>query len=83
MTAMTTQEATPAAPARGNRRAPVWLPAVAAAALVLALVVGGGAPQPSLPGIPDPGPVTGWALPLLRLAEEAFREAAIRIADTI
>src|SRR3954452_7396402 len=67
---MTTQEAPAAVPATATRRAPVWLPAVAAAALVLALLIGGGAPQATLPGIPDPGPVTGWGLPLLRLAAD-------------
>lgn len=36
---------------------------VTGAALVLALSYGGGAPQPSPPGIPDPGMVTGWGLP--------------------
>src|SRR5690625_5631506 len=34
-----------------------------AGALVLALSIGGGAPEPSPPGIPDPGPLTGWGLP--------------------
>ena len=48
--------------APGLRRpsVPVWLPAVAGVVLVVALVVGGGAPQAAVPGIPDPGPVTGW-----------------------
>ena len=47
---------------------PVWLPAVAVVVLVVALLIGGGAPQAPVQGIPDPGPVTGWGLPLLRLA---------------
>ena len=70
MKRMTTQQATPVAPTTATRRPPVWLPAVAAVALVLALVLGGGAPQPTVPGIPDPGPLTGWALPLVRLATD-------------
>jgi putative copper resistance protein D len=82
MTPMTTQEATPAAPAMGVRRAPVWLPAVAAAALVLALVAGGGAPRTTLPGIPDPGPVTGWGLPLVRLAADLAAVCAVGLALT-
>src|SRR3954447_17096442 len=79
---MTTQEATPATPGTGSRRAPVWLPAVAAVTLVLALVAGGGAPQPTLPGIPDPGPVTGWGLPLLRLAADLAAVCAGGLALT-
>src|SRR3954471_8748891 len=77
---MTTQEAPAAVPATAPRRAPVWLPAVAAAALVLALLIGGGAPQATLPGIPDPGPVTGWGLPLLRLAADLAAVCAVGLA---
>src|SRR5690606_30011891 len=43
---------------------------IAAAAigmLVLALVVGGGRPQPVPAGLPDPGPLTGWGVPVARL----------------
>ncbi len=36
-------------------------------AMALALVVAGGAYEPSTPGLPDPGPVVGWGLPILRL----------------
>ena len=35
--------------------------------LVLALVLAGGRPVPSVAGLPDAGPVTGWALPVVRL----------------
>jgi cytochrome c oxidase assembly factor CtaG/putative copper export protein len=77
---MTTQEAPAAVPATATRRPPVWLPAVAAAALVLALLIGGGAPQATLPGIPDPGPVTGWGLPLLRLAADLAGVCAVGLA---
>lgn len=51
-----------------------WLLA-GVAGLVLALVLGGGAPQPSPAGLPDAGAVVGWALPtaafLARLAAVA------------
>jgi cytochrome c oxidase assembly factor CtaG/putative copper export protein len=82
MTAMTTQEAARATHAAGSRRAPVWLPAVAAVTLVVALVGGGGAPQATLPGIPDPGPVTGWGLPLVRLATDLAAVCAVGLALT-
>lgn len=36
-------------------------------ALVVALVVGGGAPVATGPGLPDAGPVTGWGLPAAEL----------------
>lgn len=39
----------------------------AAGALVVLLLVAGGAPSPAPPGLPDPGPVVGWALPALDL----------------
>lgn len=37
-------------------------------ALLLLLVHGGGSPQPVPAGLPDPGAVTGWGLPLLGYA---------------
>lgn len=44
--------------------------ALAAAVLVLVVTlrVGGGGPQPQISGLPSPGPVTDWGLPLCRLA---------------
>lgn len=39
----------------------------AAGAVVTALALGGGAPQPSAAGLPDAGPFVGWALPLAGL----------------
>ncbi|MFM1964361.1 MAG: hypothetical protein RL134_86 [Actinomycetota bacterium] len=36
-------------------------------ALAIGLVVAGGSYEPSAPGLPDPGPVVGWGLPMLRL----------------
>lgn len=38
--------------------------------LVVMLLLGGGSPQPSAAGLPDPGPITGWAIPLLRLLSD-------------
>ena len=43
------------------------LGAAAGLALALALVLGGGAPEPALPGLPDPGVLTGWGLPAATL----------------
>ncbi len=40
---------------------------IAVAVLVAVLVAGGGAPQPVPAGLPDPGPITGWGLPVARL----------------
>ncbi|WP_375003674.1 cytochrome c oxidase assembly protein [Aeromicrobium sp. CTD01-1L150] len=44
---------------------------LAAAALVMALAVGGGAPQAVPQGIADAGPLVGWGLPLVTLASQA------------
>lgn len=43
---------------------------VAAMLLILALELGGGAPQPVPRGIPDPGALTGWGLPFIKLASD-------------
>jgi cytochrome c oxidase assembly factor CtaG/putative copper export protein len=59
---------------------PVWLPGVAVTVLVLALLVGGGAPQGPVAGIPDPGPVTGWGLPVLRLGSDLAAVVAVGLA---
>jgi putative copper resistance protein D len=53
---------------------------VAAIALLVALLAGGGAPQAALPGLPDPGPVTGWGLPLLELVADLAAVAAVGLA---
>lgn len=37
----------------------------------LAVLLGGAAPQPAPAWLPDPGPVPGWSLPFLRLAQHA------------
>jgi cytochrome c oxidase assembly factor CtaG/putative copper export protein len=70
----------PAAPASRRRGLPVWLPAVAAGVLLLALVGGGGAPVAALPRLPDPGPVTGWGLPLLRLLGDLAGVTSVGLA---
>jgi putative copper resistance protein D len=44
--------------------------AVSIAVLLVSLVVGGGAYAPSPEGLPDPGPVVGWGLPIARLATD-------------
>lgn len=51
------------------RRALVFV-GVGFAVLIAILVVGGGRPQAALPGVPDPGALTGWGLPVLRLASD-------------
>lgn len=43
---------------------------VAVMMLVFALEFGGGAPQPPRAGIPDPGSLTGWGLPLTKLVSD-------------
>ena len=45
--------------------------------LVIALEYGGGAPQPVPSGIPDPGAVTGWGLPLTKLLADLAAVATI------
>ncbi len=46
-----------------------WVPIVvlALAALVVGLTLTGGAPRPAPAGLPDPGEVSGWAAPMLRV----------------
>jgi len=65
-----------------STRSPVvrWTAATAlftGAALVLALAAGHGAPQPAPPGIPDPGALTGWGLPFVRLVSDLAGMATI------
>ena len=36
-------------------------------AMSVGLVTAGGAYEPSTPGLPDPGPIVGWGLPVLRM----------------
>lgn len=42
----------------------------AAMVLIFALELGGGTPQPVPAGIPDPGALTGWGLPFIKLASD-------------
>jgi len=49
----------------------------ALAILVIALEFGGGAPQVVPAGIPDPGPVTGWGLPMMKLVTDFAAVATI------
>ena len=51
--------------------------AAGVAALVAALVWGGGAPQPSAPGLPDPGAFVGWSLPIASLLSRLAAVATI------
>ncbi len=52
--------------------------ALAALAVLLgALVVGGGRPQPSVPGLPDAGTLTGWGLPVAVLARDLAALATV------
>ncbi|MFI2650722.1 cytochrome c oxidase assembly protein [Micromonospora fulviviridis] len=53
----------------------------AGAALVLALRAGG-ALAVAIPGLPDPGPVTTWALPLVRLLADALATLAVGMLVT-
>lgn len=36
-------------------------------AMAIGLVVAGGSYEPATPGLPDPGPIVGWGLPILRM----------------
>lgn len=51
--------------------------AAAAASLFVLLWYGGGAEREVLPGLPDPGAVTAWALPGARLGTRIFAVATI------
>lgn len=55
-------------PAFPRRRVGAVAGALLVGVLVLALVVGGGAPSPAPAGLPDAGPVTGWGLPVAELS---------------
>jgi cytochrome c oxidase assembly factor CtaG len=45
--------------------------AIGVAALVVALLAGGGSPQAAIPGLPSSGAGTGWALPVSRLLTDS------------
>ncbi len=75
-----TADRTVSAPPADRRRS--WLYAGGAGAgaftvLVVVLVTGGGAPQRAPVGLPDPGPLTGWGLPLVRLTADIAGVATV------
>ncbi|XVQ82247.1 cytochrome c oxidase assembly protein [Microbispora siamensis] len=58
----------------------VVVPAVAATAfavLALALWFGGGRPQPAIQGLPAPGALTTWGLPVVRLVHDVCAAATV------
>lgn len=57
----------------------VWMsaPVAALAALLVALVAAGGAPQPVPAGLPDGGPVAAWGAPVMRLVFDLAAVATI------
>ena len=77
------------APARRAAAAPSagtplrWLaaaPAVALLSMLVGLVAAGGAPEPVAAGLSDPGPVTAWGLPVVRLL---FDLAAVAVVGSL
>ncbi|KAB1911676.1 bifunctional copper resistance protein CopD/cytochrome c oxidase assembly protein [Micromonospora sp. AMSO31t] len=60
---------------------PVAAVVSAVAVLLLALRVGGALTQ-SIPGLPDPGPVTTWALPVARLLADATATLTVGLLAT-
>lgn len=84
MTTLLPRPATPQeSPARRGRPGVVLGLAAAgalAAVLVLALLLGGGAPEGAGSGLVGPGPVVGWGLPLVTLAA---RIAAVGTVGTL
>jgi putative copper resistance protein D len=73
------QDATSASsPRTGPPAAAVGAAGVAAlVALVLALLLTGGAPEPAPVGLPDAGAGTGWAVPVLRLLQHGAAVATV------
>ncbi len=68
---------TTAAPRVGAVRFAVATFVVALAAVVAFLGLGGGAPEQAPPGIPDPGLVVGWGLPVVKLLSDVLAVAMI------
>ncbi|MFI7518018.1 cytochrome c oxidase assembly protein [Micromonospora globbae] len=60
---------------------PVLVVAAAAAALLVGLRAGG-ALAVAIPGLPDPGPVTTWALPVTRLLSDALATLTVGMLVT-
>lgn len=55
---------------------------LALAALIIALDAGGGSPEPAPAGLPDPGALTGWGLPLSRLVADLAAVAVVGLLLT-
>ncbi|MEO3924971.1 cytochrome c oxidase assembly protein [Micromonosporaceae bacterium B7E4] len=77
---------TPAAPVSRPARRHYWLPAGAGLAglgvLLLALAAGDGLNATTITGLPDPGPVTSYALPMVRLLGDALATLTVGLAVT-
>jgi putative copper export protein len=68
----------PAASVLAQRvRVAVLATLLAACALVIAMIVGGAAPASTPPGLPEPGRVTEWGLPLSRLVADLAGVATV------
>jgi putative copper resistance protein D len=68
---------TPARTSAAGGGAPLAAAGVALLALVLGLLLAGGAPAPAPVGLPDAGPVVGWAVPVLRLVQHVAAVATV------
>ncbi len=62
---------------RAARLVPALALVAAAVTVIAALMLGGGAPQASAPGLPDAGPFVGWTLPLVGLLARLASVATI------
>ena len=67
----------PVSTPRARRLTATGMVAAGLLALYLLLALGGGAPVPEPRGLPDPGPVTGWALPVLTYAGQLLGIAVV------
>lgn len=76
---MSTPTDTPSAvaPRAGSARFALAAFVVALAAVVAFLSLGGGAPEEAPPGIPDPGLVVGWGLPVVKLLADVLSVAVV------
>ena len=66
-----------AIPAHLIRKWAIGIAVVALGVLLIVLGVGGGGPPDVPAGLPDPGTVTGWGLPVLRLAADLTAFATV------